>query len=252
MTADEAENQADRTGQPTPRRVFVTGANRGIGYELAKRYIDGGARVWGAGRPGRTDRLRELQPAGVVEMDLLQESSIIDAMAGLARGLDRLDLLINCAGVDGRAFTTDATASRGPFDLDAEAFTAVSRVNVTGPMVVTRQARELLRRGRDAVVLNISSQLGSMEVGATMGRDTAYCVSKAALNMLSLKTAEALRPDGVAVVMIHPGWVSTDMGGPAASLSPAQSAAAIHRTVAGLTLADSGRFMRWDGQDHPW
>lgn len=240
------------TDEAGDRRVFITGANRGIGYELARRYIESGDRVWGAGRPGRTGRLRELQPAGVVEMDLEQESSVVAAMAELARGLDRLDLLINCAGVDARAFGDDPAAARGPFDLDAEVFTAVSRVNVTGPMVVTREAVDLLRRGPDALVLNVSSQLGSMEVGATMGRDTAYCVSKAALNMLSLKTADALRPDGVAVVMIHPGWVSTDMGGPSASLTPQQSAEAIQRTVDGLTLADSGRFIRWDGRDHPW
>lgn len=239
---------ADDQGQ---RRVFITGANRGLGNELARRFIDSGDVVWGAGRPGRTDKLRVLHPAGVVEMDLADESSIVEAMADLAVGLDGLDLLINCAGVDARVFA-GADAPRGPFDLDAAAFTGVSVINATGPMVVTRQALDLLRRGRDPLVVNVSSQLGSMEVGTSMGSDTAYCVSKAALNMLGVKTAQALRPEGIAVVMVHPGWVSTDMGGPNASLTPQQSAAAIHETVGRLTLADSGRFIRWDGQDHPW
>ncbi len=231
--------------------MFITGANRGLGYELTRRFIASGHVVWGAGRPGRTERLEGLAPAGVVAMDLADESSIVGGMARLAAGVDGLDLLVNCAGVDARAFA-GVDAARGPFDLDAAAFTGVSVINATGPMVVTRQARDLLRRGRSPLVLNVSSQLGSMEVAASIGSDTAYCVSKAALNMLSVKTAQALRPEGIAVVMIHPGWVSTDMGGPSASLTPEQSAAAIHETVAGLTLADSGRFIRWDGQDHPW
>jgi NAD(P)-dependent dehydrogenase (short-subunit alcohol dehydrogenase family) len=77
-------------------------------------------------------------------------------------------------------------------------------------------------------------------------------MSKAALNMLSVKTADALRPEGIAVVMLHPGWVQTDMGGASAPLTVAESADAIVRTVDALTLADSGRFVRWDGSDHPW
>ncbi len=239
------DNRAD------PRRVFITGANRGLGYELAKLFIEDGDTVWGAGRPGRTEALRGLNPAGVVEMDLADEGSVTAAVGRLTAELGALDLLINCAGIDARA-VGGAADSRGPFDLDAATFTAVSVVNVTGPMVLTREALGLLRSGRDPLVLNVSSQLGSMEVAASLGNDTSYCVSKAALNMLSVKSAAALKSDGIAVVMLHPGWVSTDMGGPSASLTPLESATAIHETLDGLTMADSGRFINWDGRDHPW
>jgi len=184
-------------------------------------------------------------------MDLADEASITTGAAVLAEQLDAVDLLVNCAGVDARAFGS-ADDNRGPFDFDAATFSAVINVNVTGPMVLTRALLPLLQRGTSATVVNISSQLGSLQVAATQGRDTAYCVSKAALNMLSVKSAAALRADGIAVVMLHPGWVQTDMGGSDAALTVAQSADAIVRTVADLVLADSGRFIRWDGVEHPW
>lgn len=262
MASDDTrdEPQRDQSQRDQPRRILITGANRGLGYELAKLFIANGDTVWGAARAGRSDRLAALGPTGVVEMDLADESSVSAALAEVTANLDGLDLLINCAGIDARAVggTED---DRGPFDFDAATFTAVSVVNVTGPMLVTREALGLLRsaagsgNGRDdsePLVLNVSSQLGSMQVAADKGRDTAYCVSKAALNMLSVKSATALRPEGIGVVMLHPGWVSTDMGGSSAPLTPEESAAAIHDTIGKLTIADSGRFINWDGSDHPW
>lgn len=232
-------------------RVLITGANRGIGLELAASYIAAGAQVWGSARQARPEALEALQPAGVCQLDLTDEDSIVSGVAAVAADLDGLDLLINCAGLDARAYGADPNA-RGPFDVDGDAFTEVLRANTTGPMLVTREALPLLRAGNDPLVLNVSSQLGSLEVGATMGNDTVYCVSKAALNMWSVKAAASLRSDGIAIVMIHPGWVSSDMGGSSAPMSPAESASAIAATTAGLSLADSGRFIRWDGTDHPF
>ena len=162
-----------------------------------------------------------------------------------------LDILINSAGTDARAFGAGQN-DRGPFDLDAETFNAVINVNVTGPMLVTRHFLPLLRQGEDPIILNVSSQLGSIQVGGRTGRDTSYCVSKAALNMYSLKAADALRSDGIAVVMLHPGWVQTDMGGENAAMTADESASAIANTVQSLTFQDTGRFIRWDCHDHPW
>ncbi len=203
--------------------------------------------MWGTTRTGSCD----LDLAGCVRLDLADEPSIVVAAAALGDRLDGIDLLVNCAGVDSRAFGAPEDP-RGPFDVPAEMWRAVFDVNVVGPMVVTRELLPLLRRGRDPLVVNISSQLGSMQVAAGKGRDTAYCVSKAALNMFSVKAAGELRSEGVGVVMLHPGWVQTDMGGTNAPLTIAESADAIVATVDGLTLADSGRFVRWDGTDHPW
>ncbi len=229
------------------RRVLVTGVNRGLGAALATRLHDAGHEVWGTTRSGSGDRAL----SGHLQLDLADESSVYAAIRELEAHLDGLDLLVNCAAVDARAFGAD-DGRRGPFDLDADTFGRVLAVNVTGPMVVTRAALPLLRSGRDPMIVNISSQLGSLQVAADKGRDTAYCVSKAALNMLSVKSADELRSEGIGVVMIHPGWVQTDMGGPSATLTIDESASALVDTVDSLTLADSGRFIRWDGQDHPW
>ncbi len=229
------------------RRIVITGVNRGLGRELAERLVERGHRVWGTSRNGEA-------PHGVMScahLDLREEGSIIDAARHLGQETDGIDLLINSAGADARSFGA-SEALRGPFDFDAATFNAVLEANVTGPMLVTRHLLPLLKNGSSPIVVNISSQLGSMQVAARKGRDTAYCVSKAALNMLSVKSAAALRDDGVGVVMLHPGWIATDMGGPSAPLDAKETSRTIASTIEAMTIADSGRFVRWDGHDHPW
>ncbi len=233
------------------RRVFVTGANRGLGNLLVRTLVERGDEVWGSAREADPRRLLALEPAGVVQMELGDEESIIAGAEALDARLDGLDVLINCAGVDARAFGANPD-ERGPFDLDAATVESVVRINVSAPMILMRELRPLLAAGIDPVVLNISSQLGSMDVAAELGNDTAYCISKAAFNMLSVKTAAALKPEGIAVVAMHPGWVATDMGGPSATLSPEESAASIVGTLDELSLSDTGTFMNWDGSPHPW
>ncbi len=231
----------------TQRRVLITGVGRGLGRRLAELLVDQGDRVWGTNRSG--DAPGGLQ--GMLVMEMRDEASVAAGVAAIAAQTDGIDLLINCAGTDARAFGASPT-ERGPFDLDADTFNAVMEVNTTGPMLVTKHLLPLLRAGEDAMIVNVSSQLASMALAQTMGADTVYNVSKAALNMLSLKTAAALRDDGIGVVMIHPGWVQTDMGGPSAALTIDESARAIVDTVESLSMGDSGRFIRWDGTDHPW
>ena len=229
------------------RRIVVTGAGRGLGRALALRFAARGDAVWATTR----DDAPVEGAAGTVHLDHRDEASIIAAAAQVAGATDGIDVLINCAGTDARSFGAYA-ARRGPFDLGPAEFDAVLQVNVTGPMMVTRHFLELLRGGTDAMIVNVSSQLGSMQVASRMGNDTAYCVSKAALNMLSVKTARHLEGDGIGVVMLHPGWLNTDMGGPNAALDVDATADVIVDTIGNLSLADTGRFIRWDGQEHPW
>ena len=100
--------------------------------------------------------------------------------------------------------------------------------------------------------MNLSSQLGSLSYGADHGSDVGYNASKAALNAVTVRTASVLKPRGITVVAMHPGWVRTDMGGSSAQLSGEEAAAAIVDTIGRLTIAETGSFLRWDGSEHPW
>lgn len=228
--------------------VVITGANRGLGLALAQHYITSGADVVGGCRtPADAHALR----AAGAEVHPLNTSSG-DSIAAFAAAVgDRpVDLLYNNAGIDARAAGA-ADGARGALDLTAEQFEAVMNVNVVGPMLLVQALARNLRAAQGKVV-NISSQVGSFEVAQRMGRDVSYAASKVALNMLSLKQAQALRPDGVIVVAIHPGWVRSDMGGPGADLEPSEAAAGVAGVVDAVTIDQSGSFLRWDGSIHPW
>lgn len=231
------------------RNVVITGANRGLGLELARHFAKAGDRVWGTARkPAEAEDLRRFC-AGVVPLDAASDASIAYLPTTLD-GIGRVDLLINNAGLDARAFGVDR-AEAGPLALDSESFLGEMRVNALGPMLITRALLPLLRSAPEPIVVNISSQLGSLEVGGQMPRDVGYNASKAALNMVTCNLAAELA-DQVTVVSVHPGWVRTDMGGPEAMLDIDESAAAIGSLIEGLGPADTGRFFRWDGEPHPW
>jgi NAD(P)-dependent dehydrogenase (short-subunit alcohol dehydrogenase family) len=118
-------------------------------------------------------------------------------------------------------------------------------------MLVVREMLPLLEASPSAKIINITSQLGSLE-RKTSGGDYSYCSSKAALNMLSRTLAADLSGRGIPVIVVHPGWVQTDMGGSSASLTPHQSAAGIIALLDKLTLKDTGKFFTWEGRPHPW
>lgn len=233
----------------TDRNVVITGANRGLGLELARHFAKQGDRVWGTARtPADAEDLRRFA-AGVVPLDAASEASIAYLPTTLD-GVGRVDILINNAGLDARAFGVDRSEA-GPLALDADAFLGQMKVNAVGPMLVTRALLPLLRSAPEPLVINLSSQLGSMEVGGKSPRDVGYNASKAALNMVTCNLAVALA-DQVTIVAVHPGWVRTDMGGPQGMLEVDESAAALGSLIEGLGPDDTGRFFRWDGQPHPW
>jgi NAD(P)-dependent dehydrogenase (short-subunit alcohol dehydrogenase family) len=125
-------------------------------------------------------------------------------------------------------------------------------VNAIGPLLLARALLANLRLSSNARIVNMSSQIASMEISQKMGRDLGYAVSKAALNMITVKLAVRLRDDGITAVMLHPGYLKTDMGGPAAAMEPTDAAAAIAELIDRLTIADTATFLRWDGSVHPW
>jgi len=227
-------------------RLFLTGANRGIGLALVKEALARGYRVFaGARHPDQASQLQALARSHpdqltLIPIDVADDDSIQAAADQVAAQTDALDVLINNAGVFPRGERLD--------NLDSSTMLYTYRVNSIGPMIVTQRFRPLLRPG--SKVLNITSQLGSITLH--LSNHYSYNSSKAALNMLTRILASELRPAGVVAVVVHPGWVQTDMGGSAAPLTPDTSARGILNLAEGLSLADSGEFFTWEGKQHPW
>lgn len=228
--------------------VVITGANRGLGLALARHYISKGATVIGGCRtPAAATDLTEVG-AEVHQLDTGSGQSI-DAF-GAAVGDRSVDVLYNNAGIDARAVGAGEDA-RGALDLTEAQFRSVMEVNVLGPMLMVQALADNLTDAGGTVV-NVSSQVGSIEVAHRIGSDIAYTTSKAALNMLTLKQSQALQPKGITVIALHPGWLRSDMGGSRADLDPAIAAESIASVVEGLSLEHTGSFLRWDGSTHPW
>jgi NAD(P)-dependent dehydrogenase (short-subunit alcohol dehydrogenase family) len=156
-----------------------------------------------------------------------------------------IDVLINNAGTLGPDYP-DQTA----YTMDFEGFADALAVNTIAPVRMMQALLPNLRASRDPKVVNITSQMGAISLDMTMG--FAYCSSKAALNKFMKLAAQDLRADGIAVCVIHPGWVKTDMGGPNAQLTPQESASGILKVLDGFSLANTGSFWKWDGEPHPW
>lgn len=228
-------------------QTLVTGANRGLGLALVQVLLARGERVVACCRqPGRANALNAL--AGehpnrlhLLPLDLARPASIRELTAELGLVCERLDLLVNNAGllVTGERFGS----------LDPEALDASFRTNAMGPLLVTEALAGRLTDG--ARVLNLSSVMGSISQ-VTEFRAPSYCISKAAQNMATVQLARALAPRGIVVAAVHPGWVQTDMGGPRATVSAEDSAAGILALADRLTVEDSGRFLDYQGNALAW
>ena len=229
-------------------RVVITGAARGLGRALAVHYLEQGDEVWAGCRA--PDRARDLAARGVHVCHLeVGDEELVTQFASQVAAAGSVDLLINAAGTDARAFGA-AADQRGPFEISAEHFLAEVEVNAVGPMLVTRA---LLPQVIDALgtVVNLSSRLASMAIGAEICWDIGYNASKAALNAITGRTARLLARHGVIVVAIHPGWVRTDMGGPQANLDPYDAGRQLAATIASLGPQHTGMFLHRDGTPYP-
>lgn len=237
------------------QRVLITGAGRGIGLEVARQYARRGDRVLAGCRDiERAPELRRLveqhgDQVSVLPLEVADTGSIAAAVRQAHRETDGLDVLINNAAINPGDRETDGPD--GQALLDAERIMEVLRVNVVAPLQMAQAFAALLRAGANPRVVNISSGAGSLTY-KTEGGDYAYATSKAALNMITRTFAFNVRGDGVTAVVIDPGWVKTDMGGPDAHLEPQQSAQGLLTVVDRLTIDDAGRYLNYDGAQLPW
>ncbi len=212
--------------------ILITGANRGIGRELYDRYTAAGHDVTGTSRQG----------GEFATLDVTNP----DSHAALARALDGkpIDLLICNAGV--YLDKGENLADGFPAQMWADTFAA----NVTGVFLTVQSLLPNLQVDSGARVAIISSQMASHT--RAPGGSYIYRSSKAAALNLGRNLAVDLAPSGISVGIYHPGWVKTDMGGEAAAITVAESAAGLIDRFDDLSLETTGCFKTYDGEDHPY
>ena len=228
--------------------VLITGASRGLGFEFAKQYAVEGWRVIACCRkPEDAIALKKLAPSArdmvsVVAMDVADNDTVRNAALTLKDVV--VDILINSAGIAG-------VPQQSTGQIDYASGARVLDVNTMGPLRVLEAFTDNLARSERRLVVTITSGMGSL-ADNTSGGSIAYRSSKAAVNMVMRSAAIDLAPRGITCVLINPGWVKTDMGGPDATLSPQQSVSAMRRLIETLGPNDSGKFYNYDGREYPW
>jgi NAD(P)-dependent dehydrogenase (short-subunit alcohol dehydrogenase family) len=221
--------------------VLITGANRGIGLELAWAYASDSWDVIGTCR--RPDAASELKAIGGVEihaLDVTDDASV----AALAKALQcrKIDLLLNNAGVNYRGGTLA--------EIDYGNWAKTMDANVFGPMRVCDALMDNVLASERKQMAFVSSKMGS--IAECTGGSYMYRSSKTALNMAVKCLSMEFGAKGLLAVMFHPGHVRTDMGGPSAPVLPTESAAGIESVLDGAKASDNGCVYNYDGAVLPW
>lgn len=234
--------------------VLITGANRGLGLELAKQYAGEGWRVIACSRrssPGLAGLAGIRDNVQVCTLDVTAHGQV----ERLARELgdETIDVLLNNAGIIGKAASFDAEAMRAQSfgQTDYDDWEQIFRTNVMGPMKMAEAFVEHVARSRQKKVVTLTSMVGSMALN-TRGGLYGYRASKAAVNAIMKSMAIDLAPRGIVAVALHPGWVRTEMGGAAADLAIADSVRGMRRVIAALGPADAGKVIAFDGEVLPY
>ena len=229
--------------QTSPLSVVITGAARGIGYELVVQYAQAHKDniVFAGVRDPSSSSIKSFGAypnVHVVHLDVTNEGSIQSSVKEVQRYTPHVDVLVNNAGIFGAMEGSD------PLKATAEHFQSVFAVNVVGALLTTQQYLPLLRKSSQAKVINVSSTLGSnSQVVLFKDPVTAYGLSKAALNYLN--TCFRFAEPKVTFLSIHPGWVQTDMGGAVGSPPTLlkESVQAIRYYIGEKNLSNTGEFL---------
>ena len=229
------------------KNILITGANRGLGLGFAKKCLKKDVHVLATVRDIKGSKellaLKERFPNNleIFELDLLKKK----AGYTLANFLgDRpIDILINNAGVGSTNQHFEAVSPKPWLE--------VLKVNLIAPLMVTQSIINNVKKGSDKKIYFLSSQLGSI-ADNTSGGMYIYRSSKTGLNQIVKSLSVDLKPQGITVVSLHPGWVKTDMGGPNAPVSIDESIEGMTQVIHTTDIRDTGRFLNYDGKELPW
>ncbi len=224
--------------------VLLTGANRGIGLEFVRQFLARGDRVFAACRNVESaDKLSSLQGSlEILQLDVACQQS----MENLPRQLrgEAIDIFVNNAGIYG---PKDAQLGK----VDSGVWVDVLQINCSAPLLLTQLLIGNLRRGKDRKLVYITSKMGSIDDNKG-GGSYIYRSSKTALNAVVKSLAVDLAGEGYCAVVLHPGWVLTDMGGTNALIDTATSVSGMVKVIDGLSTKQSGSFFNYDGKPIPW
>lgn len=217
--------------------MVVTGANKGIGFEFCAYYQQKGMNVIAVCR----NTSEALEGLGIEVIDDVDVSSY-QGIARLKQAINRrsIDILINNAGI---------FSNQSLNDMDFNEVSRQFEVNAVGPLKVTHALQTELKSG--AKVALVTSRMGSI-TDNTSGAYYGYRMSKAALNAAGMSLANDLKPKGIAVAILHPGFVQTSMVGYAGDISPATAAERLAQRIAELTMETTGTFWHSNGDVLPW
>jgi NAD(P)-dependent dehydrogenase (short-subunit alcohol dehydrogenase family) len=229
--------------------ILITGANRGLGLALTEKLLAGGHHIHAINRR-KSDELLQLQEKypGSLRLysgDVTDESSIRQALETIASQVSALDIILNNAAVH-------LEQSRPLLEqVDFSVYLPTYQANVVGPLMVVKYALPLLRKGQKKLIINFSSEAGS--IGSCCRKsEYSYCMSKAALNMASRILQNALNEESIKVLALHPGWFSSDMGGADAPIIPSDAAEEIVKLVLNPPGLDGPIYVASNGEALEW
>ena len=220
--------------------VLITGAARGLGLDFTRQYAAKGWKVIACARA--PDALKDIKGDILRHKLEVTDYAAVKALARTLQG-EAIDVLICNAGIAGREATVLGS-------IDPVVWRQTFEVNALAPLMMAEAFVDHVARSQQKKLIAISSRLGS--ITHNDGSRYAYRASKTALNMEWKSLSKDVADKGLVCVVLHPGWVQTDMGGQAATLTIDQSVPAMVKVIDGLKPAQNGHFINYDGSEIPW
>ena len=230
------------------KNVLITGANRGLGLGLVKKYLENNEKVFCTTRNiSKSKELKLLKEKHtnnleICELDLLDKDSPNILSNFLVN--KPIDLFINNAGVIGQSAQHFKSISLNPW-------IEVLKVNLIAPLLITQSIIKNIEKSSEKRIYILSSKVGSIEDNKSGGMYV-YRSSKSALNQIVKSLSIDLKPLGISVISLHPGWVRTEMGGPNALISVEESVNGMFGVISNTNIRNSGQFINYDGTQIPW
>ena len=222
--------------------VLIIGANRGLGLEFAKQYSSNDHNIFATTR-NRSDskELNSIKNIKVLDLDLNSDESLDNFTQNISS--QKIDILIHNAGIFSDEQLDD--------DLDINAWMNEMRINTIIPIILARKLKRNIEMGSNKKIIFISSQMGSIADNYS-GRFYFYRSSKSALNSAARSLSIDWKEDGISILILHPGWVKTDMGGGNAKLEIPDSISQMIKVINDLSLNNSGSFVNYAGAKLEW